>query len=133
MSNQSASTNPVVQAVLSGKAPAGARMAAARGLLPLAHNELLEVLVALRADADAEVADAAEKTLGEQEPDQRDYVLSVAEDLLGDMVKQYLPFNARAPFGRVCRLRRRRRSTSYTSCRSRRGTARCGRSWAGRA
>ena len=69
MSNASTSTNPVVQAVLSGKAPAGARMAAARGLLPLAQNELLEVLVALCADADAEIARAAEATLGEQEPD----------------------------------------------------------------
>jgi regulator of extracellular matrix RemA (YlzA/DUF370 family) len=64
----STSTNPVVQAVLSGKAPAGARMAAARGLLPLAQNELMEVLVALLADADAEVARAAEATLSEQEP-----------------------------------------------------------------
>ncbi|HEV3470683.1 MAG TPA: hypothetical protein VG148_15270, partial [Pyrinomonadaceae bacterium] len=68
MSTANTSTNPVVQAVLSGKAPAGARMAAARGLLPLAQNELLEVLVALRSDADAEVARAAEATLAEQEP-----------------------------------------------------------------
>jgi hypothetical protein len=68
MSNPSTSTNPVVQAVLSGKAPAGARMAAARGLLPLAQNELLEVLVALCADPDAEVARAADATLGGQEP-----------------------------------------------------------------
>jgi hypothetical protein len=68
MSTGSTSTNPVVQAVLSGKAPAGARMAAARGLLPLAQHELLEVLVALTEDADAEVAGAAAATLGEQEP-----------------------------------------------------------------
>ncbi|HYH84516.1 MAG TPA: SEC-C metal-binding domain-containing protein, partial [Pyrinomonadaceae bacterium] len=29
-----------------------------------------------------------------EEPDQRDYVLGVAEDLLGDLVKQYLPADA---------------------------------------
>jgi hypothetical protein len=68
MSTGSTSTNPLVQAVLSGRAPAGARMAAARGLLPLAQNELLEVLVALAGDSDAEVAGAAQTTLGEQEP-----------------------------------------------------------------
>src|ERR671928_157835 len=45
------STNPVVRAVVSGAAPPQARMAAARGLLPLAQEELLELLVALRSDA----------------------------------------------------------------------------------
>lgn len=68
MSNGSTSTNPVVEAVLSGKAPAPARMMAARGLLPLAQNDLLEVLVALTADDDAEVAAAATATLEAQEP-----------------------------------------------------------------
>jgi hypothetical protein len=68
MGTGGASNNPVVQAVLSGKAPAGARMAAARGLLPLAQNEMLEVLVALCADQDAEIARAAAATLGGQEP-----------------------------------------------------------------
>lgn len=69
MSTESTSTNPVVQAVLSGKAPAPARMAAARGLLPLAQHELLEVLVALAGDADEAVASAASATLAGQEPD----------------------------------------------------------------
>jgi hypothetical protein len=62
------SKNPVVQAVVSGSAPPQARMAAARGLLPLAQEELLELLVALRADADADVARAADETLSTQEP-----------------------------------------------------------------
>jgi hypothetical protein len=62
------SKNPVVQAVVSGSAPQQARMAAARGLLPLAQEELLELLVALRADADADVARAADETLSAQEP-----------------------------------------------------------------
>jgi len=62
------SKNPVVQAVVSGSAPPQARMAAARGLLPLAQEELLELLVALRADADEGVARAADETLSTQEP-----------------------------------------------------------------
>ena len=43
-------------------------MAAARGLLPLAQDDMLEVLVALRSDEDAEVSAAADETLGAQEP-----------------------------------------------------------------
>jgi hypothetical protein len=69
MSTNTTSTNPVVQAVVGGTAPRPARLMAARGMLPLAAEELLEVLIALRADADAEVAAAAESTLGEQTPD----------------------------------------------------------------
>jgi hypothetical protein len=62
------STNPVVRAVVSGTAPPQARMAAARGLLPLAQEEQLELLVALRSDADEAVARAADETLSAQEP-----------------------------------------------------------------
>jgi hypothetical protein len=62
------SKNPVVQAVVSGSAPPQARMAAARGMLPLAQEELLELLVALRADSDPDVARAADETLSTQEP-----------------------------------------------------------------
>jgi len=62
------STNPVVEAILSGRAPLPARSMAARGLLPLAQGDMLEVLVALRGDEDAGVAAAAEATLAEQEP-----------------------------------------------------------------
>jgi hypothetical protein len=67
MSTDSASTNPVVQAIVSGNAPPHARLAAARGLLPLAQDDLVEVLVSLRSDEDADIAAAAEATLGEQE------------------------------------------------------------------
>jgi hypothetical protein len=73
------SKNPVVQAIVSGSAPPQARMAAARGLLPLAQEELLELLVALRADADAEVARAADETLSAQEPTALSDAASVAE------------------------------------------------------
>ncbi|MBC7931281.1 MAG: hypothetical protein H7Z38_12035 [Rubrivivax sp.] len=69
MSADTTSKNPVIQAVVSGSAPPAARMAAARGMLPLAQDELLEMLVALREDADEEVARASNETLVEQEPD----------------------------------------------------------------
>ena len=68
MPTEVTSTNPVVQAVVTGAAPRQARVAAARGLLPLAQDDMLEVLVALRSDADAEVAAAADETLDAQEP-----------------------------------------------------------------
>jgi len=61
------STNPVVQAIISGGAPQPARLAAASGLLPLPQADLLEVLVALRESDDAEIAEAAASTLASQE------------------------------------------------------------------
>ena len=61
------STNPVVQAIVSGSAPQPARLAAASGLLPLPQADLLEVLVALRESEDAEIAEAATSTLASQE------------------------------------------------------------------
>lgn len=57
------STNPVVQAIISGKAPQPARLAAARGMLPLPQNDLLEVLVALTGSEDNQLATAATETL----------------------------------------------------------------------
>lgn len=69
MSANATSTNPVVQAIVAGTAPQRARMAAARGMLPLDQADLLEALVALRAGDDAEVARAAEETLAAQESD----------------------------------------------------------------
>lgn len=67
MSANTTSNNPVVQAVLSGAAPQPARMAAARGMLPVPQDVLLELLVALRADSDEGVARAAEETLTNQD------------------------------------------------------------------
>src|SRR5260370_1600822 len=66
MADGPTSTNPVVKAIISGKAPPAARLAAARGLLPLPQADLLEALVHLSADGDAEVAQAAEATLAAQ-------------------------------------------------------------------
>ena len=58
--------NPVVQSIISGKAPASARMAAARGMLPLPQVELLELLVHLRAEGDPAISSAAQATLDSQ-------------------------------------------------------------------
>src|SRR6266496_4553156 len=68
MSSTPGSTNPVVQSIISGKAPLTARLAAARGLLPLPQADLLEVLVFLRGSDEADLAKAAQATLEAQEP-----------------------------------------------------------------
>lgn len=68
MSQDSTSSNPVVQAIISGSAPQPACLAAAQGLLPLSQADLLEVLVALRLTDDQEIAAAAIETLETQEP-----------------------------------------------------------------
>ena len=60
------SENPVVQAIIAGKAPAAATMAAARGLLPLPQADLLEALVFLQSGDNQELAQAAEETLQAQ-------------------------------------------------------------------
>ena len=72
--------NPVVESIIAGKAPAPARLAAARGLLPLPQSDLLEVLVHLSADNNPEVARAAQATLDEQQPEE---LLSVAKSVDG--------------------------------------------------
>lgn len=61
-----ATKNPVVEAIVSGKAPRQARLAAASGMLPLAQAELLEVLVALRESQEADIAAAAAESLSDQ-------------------------------------------------------------------
>lgn len=73
------STNPVVQRIVAGEAPAQARLMAARGLLPLAQTDLLEVLVALREDGNAEIAEAARATLEGQEAESFTNVAGLAE------------------------------------------------------
>ena len=49
------SANPVVKAIIEGTAPRPARLAAARGILPLPQADLLEVLVAFATSDDAEL------------------------------------------------------------------------------
>lgn len=60
------STNPAVKAIIAGTAPQPARLAAARGVLPLPQSDLLEVLVALANDGDSELAQNARATLDAQ-------------------------------------------------------------------
>lgn len=67
MSAEVTSTNPLVKAIIAGKAPPQARMLAARGMLPLPQADLLEALVALKASEDAEIAGAASSTLESQD------------------------------------------------------------------
>jgi hypothetical protein len=57
----------VVKAIVGGTAPAPARAAAARGILPLPQNDLLEVLTALASGDDAELAQTARETLAAQD------------------------------------------------------------------
>lgn len=78
MSANATSTNPIVRAIVAGTAPQAARMAAARGMLPLAQGDLLEALVALRESDNAEIASAAATTLGEQDAES---LLAVAQTL----------------------------------------------------
>lgn len=64
--NEITSTNPVVKAMIEGTAPYPARMAAARGILPLSQTDLLEVLVSLAKSDDADLSKTAETTLAGQ-------------------------------------------------------------------
>jgi hypothetical protein len=118
------SKNPVVQAVVSGSAPKQARVAAARGLLPLAQEELLELLVALRADEDSDVAGAADETLSAQEADTLSAAASSAETPqpvlaylstrtdLGRAAQEALALNASTPDAAVASLARDTREGS---------------------
>ncbi|HEX3248979.1 MAG TPA: hypothetical protein VHS05_06110 [Pyrinomonadaceae bacterium] len=69
MTAETTSTNPVVQAIISGNAPQPARLAAARGMLPLPQSDLLEVLVALTSSDDTQIASAATETLKAESPE----------------------------------------------------------------
>jgi hypothetical protein len=94
LSSETTSTNPVVQAIISGTAPQPARLAAARGLLPLPQNDLLEVLVALSSNSDTEIADAANETLQSEEPD--NLLIAAKSDETAPSVLNYLAAH-RAP------------------------------------
>ena len=79
MTSEITSTNPVVLEIIKGTAPQPARLAAARGLLPLAQNDLLEVLVALSVSEDAQISAAANETL-ESETNEDLLVVAKSED-----------------------------------------------------
>ncbi len=73
------STNPIVKAIISGTASQPARLAASRGLLPLPQTDLLEVLVALAAQTDSELAENARQTLASQDTDEIESAVKSAE------------------------------------------------------
>lgn len=109
MSADATSTNPVVQAIVAGTAPQAARMAAARGLLPLDQADMLEALVALRQSDNADIVKAAEETLAAQEPETlRDIASSTevapsvlgylaARSNLGHEIHEAITLNTRTP------------------------------------
>lgn len=70
------STNSVVRAIAAGTAPKPAQIAAARGILPLPQNDLLEVLVILATNPDKELSALAEKTLKTQDSEKLKGVVS---------------------------------------------------------
>jgi hypothetical protein len=57
-------SNPIITAIKSGTAPKPARLAAARGMLPLSQEEILEALIALRRDPEEDVRATVEGTIG---------------------------------------------------------------------
>jgi len=61
--------NPIINAIVNGTAPRPARLAAARGILPLSQLELLEILSVLVDDPDEEISITAKSTLNEQVKD----------------------------------------------------------------
>ena len=79
MSSEIVSTNPAVRAVLEGKAPRPAQLAAARGILPLPPIDQLEILVSFASGGDTELADHAKKSLLSQDTSTLETVLRSKE------------------------------------------------------
>src|SRR5688500_14274092 len=55
--------NPILEAIKTDQAPKMAKLAAARGMLPLTPEESFEVLVTLSKDGDEEIRSAVQTTL----------------------------------------------------------------------
>lgn len=66
MNSEMVTTNPAAKAIISGAAPRPARLAAAKGTLPLPLVDFLEVLSFLAADEDGEIAESARETFRSQ-------------------------------------------------------------------
>jgi arsenate reductase-like glutaredoxin family protein len=61
-------SNPIINVIKSGNAPKPGKLAAARGMLPLTQEELLEVLIILRQDQEEDIRLAAETTISNLDP-----------------------------------------------------------------
>jgi hypothetical protein len=108
----------VIEAIRSGAVPAPAKLAAARALLPLAPEEMLEALVLLSRDESAEVREAALKSLREFDPQRMLAVIAHEEtppDVLGQLcawrggareVYEALALNAATPDEGIAELAR---------------------------
>lgn len=79
MSSEIVSVNPVVKAIINGTAPRPARVAAARGMLPLPQTDLLEILAALADSVDPEIAGHAGQTLAAQDKNELEITLKSDE------------------------------------------------------
>lgn len=91
MSAEINSTNPVVKAIVEGTAPRQARLAAARGILPLPQSDLLEILVAFAGCDDSELLENAKQTLQTQNTDSLHSLIAANEaapQVLGYFARQ---------------------------------------------
>jgi len=91
MSTEINSTNPVVKSIIEGTAPRPARLAAARGSLPLPQSDLLEVLVAFAGSEDGELVQNAKHTLSAQNHDSLQSLIAAGEaapQVLGYFIRQ---------------------------------------------
>ncbi|MEP6946952.1 MAG: hypothetical protein ABJA02_13605 [Acidobacteriota bacterium] len=95
MSSGITSQNPVVRSVIEGTAPRPAQLAASRGILPLAQNDLLEILVAFFNGPDPELQENARQTLGTQSPGALEETLrtsDISPDVLAYFAgRQFMP------------------------------------------
>lgn len=112
------STNPAVKAIITGTAPRPACLAAARGILPLPQNDLLEILVAMAVGTDAELSENARTTLASQnEADLEGFVTSgetaqhvltylIGEEHLPKRVHEAILTNPRTPASAIVNFSR---------------------------
>jgi hypothetical protein len=61
-------SNPILEAIKSGTAPRAIKVAAAKGMLPLSNEEILQVLVVLGADPDEAIRTAVAATMQTLDP-----------------------------------------------------------------
>ena len=87
--------NPAVENLLNGTAPEQVRLAAARGILPLPQDDLLEVLVSIADGPDAELAKTASGTIAAQ--DIKSIESLVRTDALSPVVLTHLIKRAALP------------------------------------
>jgi hypothetical protein len=91
MNSEIFTNNPAAKAVISGSAPRPARIAAAKGLLPLPQADLLEVLTFLTRETDEEISRAARETFLSQPPGTLQ--LAASSDEIAPSVLSYIAEN----------------------------------------